>query len=67
MGVTGSAEEVGPVDAADDAAADAEAVAAFCTAPDEPVVEEHPATAAVTSTNPTVNVLKRVPIASLDP
>ena len=67
MGVTGSAEEVGPVEAAADAAADAEAVAAFCTAPDEPVVDEHPAIAAVASTSPTVSVLKRVLIASLDP
>ena len=63
MGVTGSAEEVGPVEAADDAAADAEAVAAFCTAPEEPVVDEHPATATVTSTNPTVSSFKRVLIA----
>ena len=64
VGVTGSAEEVGPVEAADDAAADAdddaEAVAAFCTAPDEPVVDEHPATAAVTSTTPTVSSFIRV-------
>ena len=66
--MTGSAEEVGPVEAAADAAADAEAVAAFCTAPDEPaVVDEHPAIAAVASTSPMVSVLKGVLIASLDP
>ena len=59
MGVTGAGDGAGAVEAADDADADAaddaEAVAAFCTAPDEPVVDEHPATAAVTSTNPTVS------------
>ena len=70
VGVTGSAEEVGPVEAADDAAADAdddaEAVAAFCTAPDEPVVDEHPATAAVTSTNPTVSSFMRLLMAFPD-
>ena len=66
--MTGSGDGAGLVEAADDAGADdAEAVAAFCTAPDEPVVDEHPAIAAVTSTNPTVNVLKGVLIASLVP
>ena len=47
VGLTGSGDGAGAVEAADDAAAeDAEAVAAFCTAPDEPaVVDEHPAIA----------------------
>jgi hypothetical protein len=66
--VTGSGNGAGAVEATDDAAADAaddaEAVAAFCTAPDEPVVDEHPAIAAVASTTPMVSVLKRVLIAS---
>ena len=60
VGVTGSGDGAGAVEAADDAA---ESVASFCTAPDEPVVEEHPATAAVTSTTPTVSSFKRVLIA----
>ena len=67
--MTGSGTGAGAVEAADDAAADAaddaEAVASFCTAPDEPaVVDEHPAIAAVASTTPMVSVLKRVLIAS---
>ena len=58
MGVTGSGDGAGAVEAADD---DAEEVAAFCTAPDEPaVVDEHPAIAAVASTNPTVSSFSRV-------
>ena len=71
MGVTGSGDGAGAVEVADDAAADADddagAVAAFCTAPDEPVVDEHPAIAAVASTSPTVSSFMRVLIASLDP
>ena len=71
MGVTGSGDGAGLVEAADDdaadAAADAEAVAAFSTDPDEPVVDEHPAIAAVASASPMVSVLKGVLIASLDP
>ena len=55
VGVTGSGDCAGAVEAADDAAADAEAGATSCTAPDEPAVDEHPAAAAVTSTNPTVS------------
>ena len=57
VGVTGSGDGAGLVEAAD---ADAEAVASSCTAPDEPAVDEHPAIAAVASTSPTVSVLKRV-------
>ena len=49
-------------EAAGDAAADAGV--SFCTAPDEASVDEHPATAAVTSTTPTVSSFKRVLIAS---
>jgi hypothetical protein len=42
-------------------------VASFCIAPDEPaVVDEHPATAAVTSTTPTVSSFMRVIIAVPD-
>jgi hypothetical protein len=37
--------------------------ASSCTAPDEPAVDEHPATAAVTSTNPTVSSFSGVLIA----
>ncbi len=60
VGVTGSGDGAGSVDAA----ADADAVASSCTAPDEPVVvDEHPAIAAVTSTNPTVSSFKGVLIA----
>ena len=64
VGLTGSGDGAGAVEAADDAAAeDAEAVAAFCTAPDEPaVVDEHPAIAAVASTSPAVAV-HRLPLA----
>ena len=51
----------GAVEAADDDAAAEEA--SSCTAPDEPAVDEHPATATVTSTNPTVSSFKRVLIA----
>ena len=66
VGVTGSGDGVGPVEAVDDA--DAEAVTSFCIAPDDPVVvDEHPAIAAVASTIPMVSVLKRVLIPSLDP
>ncbi len=62
MGVTGSGEEVGPADDDDDIG-DGE-VASSCIAPAGPaVVDEHPATAAVTSTNPTVSSLIRVLIA----
>ena len=53
VGVTGSGDGAGAVEAADDD--DAAEEASSCTAPDEPVVDEHPATAAVTSTNPTVS------------
>ena len=53
LGLTGSGDGAGPAEAADDDAAAEEA--SSCTAPDEPVVDEHPATAAVTSTNPTVS------------
>ena len=60
LGLTGSGDEVGPADADDDAADDAEAVAAFGIVPDEPAVDEHPATAAVTSANPTVSSFMRV-------
>ena len=60
VGVTGSGDGAGSVEAADDAA---EAVASSCTVPDEPVVDEHPAAVAVTSTNPTVSSFKRVLIA----
>ena len=67
VGVTGSGDGAGAVEAADDDADDAEAVALFCTAPDEPVVDEHPAIAAVASTSPTVSSFMRVLIASLDP
>ena len=64
MGVTGSVDGAGPVEAAEDATADDEEFAAFSTAPDEPaVVDEHPATAAVTSTIPTVISFMRVLIA----
>ena len=66
VGVTGSGDGVGPVEAVDDA--DAEAVTSFCIAPDDPVVvDEHPAIAAVASTAAMVSVSKRVLIPSLDP
>ena len=59
LGVTGSGDGAGLVEAADD---DAEALASSCTAPNEPaVVDEHPAIAAVTSANPTVSSFRRVP------
>ena len=61
VGVTGSGDGAGAVEAADDDAAAEEA--SSCTAPDEPAVDEHPATATVTSTNPTVSSFKRVLIA----
>ena len=61
MGVTGSGDGAGAVEAADDDAAAEEA--SSCTAPDEPAVDEHPAAVAVQSTSPTVSVLKRVLIA----
>ena len=61
VGVTGSGDGAGAVEAADDD--DAAEEASSCTAPDEPVVDEHPATAAVTSTSPTVNSFMRVLIA----
>ena len=51
------------VEAAGDTAADAEPVASSYTTPDEPVVGEHPAAEAVTSTNPTVSSFSRVLIA----
>jgi hypothetical protein len=56
VGVTGSGDGAGPVEAGDDAADDASS----CIAPDEPAVDEHPATAAVTSTTPTVSNFRRV-------
>ena len=56
-----SGDGAGAVEAADDDAAAEEA--SSCTAPDEPAVDEHPATATVTSTNPTVSSFKRVLIA----
>jgi len=66
VGVTGSGDGAGAVEAADDAAG--ARVTSFCIAPDEPaVVFEHPATAAVTSTNPTVSSCIRVLIATLNP
>ena len=56
-----------PVEAAGDGDDDAEAEASFCTAPDETaVVDEHPASAAVASTNPTVSSFKRVLISFPD-
>ena len=58
LGLTGSGDGAGPVEAADDDAGAEEA--SSCTAPDELVVDEHPATAAVTSTNPTVSIFMRV-------
>ena len=61
LGLTGSGDGAGPVEAADDD--DAAEEASSCTAPDEPVVDEHPAIAAVASTSPTVSSFKRVPIA----
>jgi hypothetical protein len=58
----GPGEEVGPAD--DDAGADAANSTSSCIAPADPaVVDEHPATAAVTSTNPTVNSFRRLLIA----
>jgi hypothetical protein len=61
---TGAAEEVGP---ADDDVGDGVEVASSCIAPAGPaVVDEHPATAAVTSTNPTVSSFIRVLIAFPD-
>ena len=56
VGVTGSGDGAGPVEAADDAdSAGAEALSS-CIAPAGPdVVDEHPAADAVTSTNPTVS------------
>jgi hypothetical protein len=66
VGLTGSGDGAGAVDAADDAG-DGGKVASFCIAPDEPaVVDEHPATAAVTSTKPTVSSFMRVVIAVPD-
>jgi hypothetical protein len=66
LGPIGSGEEVGTAD--DDAGADAANSTSSCVAPaDPPVVDEHPAIAAVASTSPTVSVLKGVLIASLDP
>ncbi len=60
VGLTGAGEEVGPADDDDDAGA----VTPSCIAPVGPaVVDEHPATAAVTSTNPTVRSFIRVLIA----
>ena len=58
VGVTGSGDGAGPVEAADDAAADSAGAEALssCIAPAGPdVVDEHPAADAVTSTNPTVS------------
>ena len=64
LGLTGSGDGAGAVEAADDDA-DAAEEASSCTAPDEPAVDEHPAIAAVTSTNPTVSSFSRVPLAVL--
>ena len=61
VGVTGSGDGAGAVEAADDDAAAEEA--SSCTAPDEPAVDEHPATVAVTNTTPTVSSFKGVLIA----
>ena len=61
VGVTGSGDGAGPVEAADDD--DAAEEASSCTAPYEPVVDEHPAIAAVASTSPTASSFKGVPIA----
>ena len=66
VGVTGSGDGAGAVEAADDAVG--AKVTSFCIAADDPVVvDEHPATAAVTSTKPTVSSFNRVLIAYLDP
>jgi hypothetical protein len=65
LGLTGSGDGAGLVEAADaDAGADAANSTSSCIAPAGPaVVDEHPATAAVTSTNPTVRSFMRVLIA----
>jgi len=64
LGLTGSGDGAGLVEAAVDDAGDGAVVpTSSCTAPDEPAVDEHPATAAVTSTNPTVRSFIRVLIA----
>ena len=63
LGMTGPGEEVGPAD--DDAGA-ANSTSS-CIAPADPaVVDEHPATPAVTSTNPTVSSFMPVLIAVPD-
>ena len=71
VGVATGLDGAGPVDAAGEAPADtdddAEGVASSYIAPGEPVVDEHPATAAVTSTSPTLSSFMRGLIASLDP
>ena len=68
VGVTGSGDGAGLVEAADDdAGADAANTTSSCIAPVGPaVVDEHPAIAAVTSTNPTVSSFIRVLIAYSD-
>ena len=63
--MTGSGEEVGPAD--DDAGADPANSTSSCIAPSDPaVVDEHPATPAVTSTNPPVSSFMPVLIAVPD-
>ena len=63
VGLIGAGEEVGPADD-DEAAGDGVEVASSWIAPAGPaVVDEHPATAAVTSTNPTVRSFIRILIA----
>jgi len=63
VGVTGAGEEVGPADD-DEAAGDGVEVASSWIAPAGPAaVDEHPAIAAVTSTNPTVRSFIRILIA----
>ena len=71
MGLTGSGEEVGSADDDDDddvgddtGSGAGAATTSSCIAPAGPaVVDEHPATAAVTSTKPTVRSFMRVLIA----
>jgi hypothetical protein len=68
LGPTGSGDWAGLVETADaDAGADAANSTSSCIAPADPaVVDEHPATAAVTSTNPTVSSFRRVLISHPD-
>ena len=67
LGLTGSGDEVGPADDDDVADGDDDSATSSCIAPAGPaVVDEHPATAAVTSTNPMVSSVMRVLIAFSD-